>query len=94
MIIAQAPKFAPYITQMQATLAKHLGVTPGQVGVKATTSEHLGFTGRKEGITVSPWLALRCNHEPLCRSDIPVATGRRQDCPSYRIIDINGPAIL
>jgi 2-C-methyl-D-erythritol 2,4-cyclodiphosphate synthase len=52
MIIAQAPKLAPYIGQMQATLAKHLGVTPGQVGVKATTSEHLGFTGRKEGITV------------------------------------------
>ena len=52
MIIAQAPKLAPHIPQMQAALAKHLGVTTGQVGVKATTSEHLGFTGRKEGITV------------------------------------------
>jgi 2-C-methyl-D-erythritol 2,4-cyclodiphosphate synthase len=52
MIIAQQPKFATHIPQMQATLAKHLGVSAGQVGVKATTSEHLGFTGRKEGIVV------------------------------------------
>ena len=52
MIVAQQPKFAPHIPQMQRILAKHLGVTPGQVGVKATTSEHMGFTGRKEGIVV------------------------------------------
>jgi len=49
-IVAQEPKLAPHIPQMQQTLAQHLGVKPGQVGVKATTSEHLGFTGRKEGI--------------------------------------------
>ena len=52
MIIAQAPKLAPYITRMQAVLAQNLELTAGQVGVKATTSEHLGFTGRKEGIVV------------------------------------------
>jgi 2-C-methyl-D-erythritol 2,4-cyclodiphosphate synthase len=52
MIIAQAPKMAPHIPKMQEVLAKHLGVQPGQVGIKATTSEHLGFTGRKEGIVV------------------------------------------
>ncbi len=50
MIVAQAPKLAPYIPMMRATLAHHLGVDIGQVGVKATTSEHMGFTGRKEGI--------------------------------------------
>ena len=52
MIIAQAPKLAPHIPAMQEILAKNLGVTTGQIGVKATTSEHLGFTGRKEGIVV------------------------------------------
>jgi len=52
MIIAQAPKMAPHIPQMQTILAQHLGVQPSQVGIKATTSEHLGFTGRKEGIVV------------------------------------------
>lgn len=52
MIIAQAPKLAPYIAQMQEVLARNLGIATGQVGLKATTSEHLGFTGRKEGIVV------------------------------------------
>ena len=52
MIVAQAPKLAAFIPQMQEMLAKHLGIAPTQVGVKATTSEHMGFTGRKEGIAV------------------------------------------
>jgi 2-C-methyl-D-erythritol 2,4-cyclodiphosphate synthase len=52
MILAQAPKMAPHIPQMQGKLAKNMGVTPSQVGIKATTSEHMGFTGRKEGIVV------------------------------------------
>ncbi|HUI07888.1 MAG TPA: 2-C-methyl-D-erythritol 2,4-cyclodiphosphate synthase [Verrucomicrobiae bacterium] len=52
MIVAQAPKLAPHIPQMQEKLAKNIGVGPSQVGIKATTSEHLGFTGRKEGIVV------------------------------------------
>lgn len=52
MIVAQQPKLTPHIPKMQEVLAKHLGVTTGQVGVKATTSEHMGFTGRKEGIVV------------------------------------------
>ena len=52
MIVAQAPKLAAFIPQMQELLAKHLGVAATQVGVKATTSEHMGFTGRKEGIAV------------------------------------------
>jgi len=52
MIVAQAPKLAPYIARMCENLAKNIGVTPDRVGVKATTSEHMGFTGRKEGIVV------------------------------------------
>ncbi|MDA9557457.1 2-C-methyl-D-erythritol 2,4-cyclodiphosphate synthase [Vibrio sp.] len=49
-IIAQAPKMAPYITSMQACIAKDLETAIGNVNVKATTTERLGFTGRKEGI--------------------------------------------
>ena len=52
MIVAQAPKLASHIPQMQEILARNLGVAVTQVGVKATTSEHMGFTGRKEGIVV------------------------------------------
>lgn len=49
-VIAQAPKLAPYIAQMQANLARALGTTPDRVNVKATTEEKLGFTGEKLGI--------------------------------------------
>ena len=49
-IIAQSPKMAPHIAQMQANIASDCAVAPGAVNVKATTTEQLGFTGRGEGI--------------------------------------------
>lgn len=49
-IMAQAPKMAPYIESMCATIAEDLETEISNVNVKATTTERLGFTGRKEGI--------------------------------------------
>lgn len=49
-VVAQAPKLAPHIAQMRRNLASVLGISEGDVNVKATTEEHLGFTGKKEGI--------------------------------------------
>ncbi|NJP35978.1 2-C-methyl-D-erythritol 2,4-cyclodiphosphate synthase [Alkalicoccus luteus] len=49
-IMAEKPKMAPYVPQMQARIAELLEAEPGQVNVKATTTEKLGFTGRGEGI--------------------------------------------
>ncbi|AQU83324.1 MULTISPECIES: 2-C-methyl-D-erythritol 2,4-cyclodiphosphate synthase [unclassified Halomonas] len=49
-IMAQAPKMAPHIDAMRAVIAEDIGVSIGQVNVKATTTERLGFTGRGEGI--------------------------------------------
>ena len=49
-LIAQAPKIAPHIAQMERNLAETLGVDAGRINVKATTEERLGFTGRGEGI--------------------------------------------
>lgn len=50
IIVAQAPKCAPYIESMRAKIAETLGIEADQVSVKATTEEELGFTGSKEGI--------------------------------------------
>jgi len=49
-IIAQAPKMAPHIAAMVNNIAADLGLSRGQINVKATTTERLGFTGRGEGI--------------------------------------------
>ncbi len=49
-IIAQKPKFRPYIEQMEENVARVLGLAKEQVNIKATTEEGLGFTGREEGI--------------------------------------------
>ncbi len=49
-IVAQRPKLAPHIPQMRENLARHMGVSPLQVNVKATTEEKLGFTGDSSGM--------------------------------------------
>jgi 2-C-methyl-D-erythritol 4-phosphate cytidylyltransferase/2-C-methyl-D-erythritol 2,4-cyclodiphosphate synthase len=50
-VIAQKPKLAPYIAQMEENLSKALGLPEGGVTVKATTTEGMGFEGRQEGIS-------------------------------------------
>lgn len=49
-VLAQAPKLAPYITQMRCNLAQCMDVGIDRVSIKATTEEGLGFTGAREGI--------------------------------------------
>ena len=49
-VLAQKPKLAPYISEMEQNLSRVLGLEPGRINVKATTEERLGFTGREEGI--------------------------------------------
>jgi 2-C-methyl-D-erythritol 2,4-cyclodiphosphate synthase len=44
-IIAQAPKLAPYMADINASVAKALGVSVDQVNVKAKTAEKLGPVG-------------------------------------------------
>lgn len=51
-ILAQAPKMAPYTTEMRRNIAKACNIDFDRVSVKATTEEGLGFTGAKEGIAV------------------------------------------
>ena len=49
-VLAQRPKLAPHIPAMRERLAAAMGISVGQVSVKATTEEGLGFTGTGEGI--------------------------------------------
>ncbi len=44
-IVAQAPKLAPHMAAINASVAKALGVRPDQVNVKAKTAEKLGPVG-------------------------------------------------
>ena len=62
VIAAQAPKLSPYRDQMRENLARAMGISPENVGVKATTTEHLGFEGREEGISATAVaLLVRCS---------------------------------
>ena len=50
-IVAQAPKLAPHIQNMETTLAQTLNINITQINIKATTEENMGFTGKGEGIS-------------------------------------------
>ena len=49
-LIAETPQMLPHIPAMKEVLARSLGVSPEDVGIKATTNEKMGWEGRKEGI--------------------------------------------
>lgn len=49
-ILAQKPKLAPCIPQMEENIARTLGIPVTKVNIKATTEEHLGFTGSGQGM--------------------------------------------
>ncbi|MFH1347165.1 MAG: 2-C-methyl-D-erythritol 2,4-cyclodiphosphate synthase [Candidatus Margulisiibacteriota bacterium] len=50
-IVAEEPRFAPYIEQMKINIAQTLGIGVELVNVKAKTEEGLGFTGNKTGVS-------------------------------------------
>ena len=49
-VVAQAPKLAPYLSEMRENLAKIFETQVDGVNIKATTSEGLGFCGKREGM--------------------------------------------
>lgn len=59
VLLAEAPKIAPFIPAMQANWAGILGLTPDRINIAATTSEGLGFVGRGEGMAAKA-LAMLC----------------------------------
>jgi 2-C-methyl-D-erythritol 2,4-cyclodiphosphate synthase len=49
-IVAEEPKFAPFIAAMKENLSLALRLNPAQINIKGKTEEGLGFTGAKKGI--------------------------------------------
>lgn len=49
-LLAEAPKIGPHVQAMRERLARSLGVTPAQVGVKATTNEGADAIGARRAI--------------------------------------------
>jgi len=50
VVVAQAPKLAPYIEAMKDTLCPILGVARDGLGIKAKTNEGLGIIGRERAV--------------------------------------------
>ncbi len=50
VVIAEAPKIAPYIGEMIEKIGTHLKIATENVNVKGTTNDGIGFIGRGEGI--------------------------------------------
>lgn len=49
-IVAQAPKLAPHIHEMEKSVAITLDIDVDRINIKATTEEHMGFTGAGQGM--------------------------------------------
>ena len=58
-IVAQRPRLATFLEDMNRVLAMDLGCPVDRVNVKATTTERMGFTGRGEGIAAFAVVLLR-----------------------------------
>jgi 2-C-methyl-D-erythritol 2,4-cyclodiphosphate synthase len=58
VLMAEAPRIAPYRAEMRAGIAALLGVAESVVNLKATTNERLGFVGRGEGMAALAVTAL------------------------------------
>src|SRR5699024_12240875 len=69
VIMAQAPKFRPYIDDMRESVASILKTSISNVNIKATTTEKLGYVGRKEGITSEAVVLLKKKEEPEMRKN-------------------------
>ena len=52
VVIAEAPKIAPFAEKIQAHVAALIDVPPESVSVRGTSTNGLGFVGRTEGLAV------------------------------------------
>ncbi|MBQ0110412.1 MAG: 2-C-methyl-D-erythritol 2,4-cyclodiphosphate synthase [Oscillospiraceae bacterium] len=50
VVVAQAPKIAPYVEKMKENIANALIINTDDINIAGTTEEGLGFTGKYKGI--------------------------------------------
>ncbi len=50
VVVLEEPQLRPFRDEMRGRIASVLGISAGDVGVKAKTSEGMGFAGRREGV--------------------------------------------
>jgi 2-C-methyl-D-erythritol 2,4-cyclodiphosphate synthase len=48
-VVLEAPKIAPFVSEMQKNISDALAIKQNQVSIKATTNEGMGFIGVSEG---------------------------------------------
>jgi 2-C-methyl-D-erythritol 2,4-cyclodiphosphate synthase len=60
-VILERPRLGPHIPAMREALAAVLGLSLGEVSVKAKTNEGMGFVGRGEGIATMAVATLEAN---------------------------------
>lgn len=58
-IVAERPALRPFIPGMREQVARHLGIPPEAVSIKAKSTNGLGFEGRGEGISAYAVALLR-----------------------------------
>ncbi|MBQ7712987.1 MAG: 2-C-methyl-D-erythritol 2,4-cyclodiphosphate synthase [Clostridia bacterium] len=58
-VMAEKPKLAPYLSEMESTIAKTLEIAHGAVKIAATTTEGLGIVGEEKGIAAHAVAMLR-----------------------------------
>ena len=59
VVIAEAPKLAPFILIMRENIAKALNISAESVSIKATTAEKLGSIGQGKGIAAEAIVSVR-----------------------------------
>lgn len=50
VVIAEAPRLAPFVPGMRSEIAKAIGLEESSVNIKVKSNEGLGYIGRGEGI--------------------------------------------
>lgn len=75
MVLAEAPKLAPYIPDMRQRIAHTLGILPEQVSIKATTNEGMDAVGARRAIACYAVATIYPANGEVNHEQIPTQTG-------------------